>query len=272
MNKTIYMTYKKQIPDSVLNRWLKLNPGYTIEFSLDEDCYQFLKTNFNVYVAELFNTIPVGMYKADLWRICKLYIHGGVYADVDLVPYINLDNYIGNTFITCLSIWENSMFQAFIMTPAKNPLVLCFILSFLQNNPFYTFNAPCYDMYNCIRYNSYVHPFRNYSLSEIKIPIIIPPSENEVHINLFYFPPIKYKCLMNSTIKFKTYIRNAILTVKRLDGNGWKKSYVCDIIVPTDSNLYLLQEKQVKDTYHVFDKQIKLLDSRDENYVKNKGW
>jgi len=52
---------------------------------------EFLKNNFNGYIVNLFKVIHIGMYKADLWRLCKLYIHGGVYSDVDLVPYINID-------------------------------------------------------------------------------------------------------------------------------------------------------------------------------------
>ena len=76
----IYMTYKKKVPSKVFRRWKELNPGYEIELSLDDDCYVFLKDNFNDYVADLFRKIPVGMYKADLWRICKLYINGGTKA------------------------------------------------------------------------------------------------------------------------------------------------------------------------------------------------
>jgi len=84
----IYMTYKKEVPPKVFNRWTALNPEYSIDFSLDQDCYDFLKDEYNVEVANLFQTIPKGMHKADLWRIFKLYKYGGVYADVDLVPYI----------------------------------------------------------------------------------------------------------------------------------------------------------------------------------------
>ena len=73
------------------------------------------------------------MYKADLWRICKLYINGGVYADIDLVPCISLNSILlsTNSFYTCLSIVPNSCFQAFIATEPKNPLLLCFIFELI---------------------------------------------------------------------------------------------------------------------------------------------
>ena len=62
MNKTIYMTYKKNIPDKVKNRWIKYNNDYKIDFSLDNDCLDFLKTNFNNNVSNLFSKIKKGMY------------------------------------------------------------------------------------------------------------------------------------------------------------------------------------------------------------------
>ena len=131
-NKTIYMTYKKNIPDIVFNRWKTLNENYKIEFSLDNDCIKFLKENFNDYIAELFKNIPQGMYKADLWRLCKLYKNGGVYADVDLVPYLNINSLDKNiTFYSCLSLSNDSIFQAFMVnfSKPKNPLILSFLIS-----------------------------------------------------------------------------------------------------------------------------------------------
>ena len=109
MNKTIYMTYKKNIPNFIFNRWKELNPDYNIEFSMDEDCINFLSKNFNNHVVELFKKIPKGMYKADLWRLCKLYIEGGIYADIDLVPMVPIDSLIiekNITFYSCLSLFK----------------------------------------------------------------------------------------------------------------------------------------------------------------------
>ena len=42
-NKTIYMTYKKDIPQFVYDRWLDINKNYKIDFSKDKDCTDFLK-------------------------------------------------------------------------------------------------------------------------------------------------------------------------------------------------------------------------------------
>ena len=84
MNKTIFMTYKQDIPNKVRERWLEYNSNYNIDLSLDCDCERFLLDNFNNNIYNLFKSIDKGMYKADLWRYCKLYKNTGVYADVDL--------------------------------------------------------------------------------------------------------------------------------------------------------------------------------------------
>jgi mannosyltransferase OCH1-like enzyme len=98
------------------------------------------------------------MYKADLWRICKLYHSGGVYADVDLVPHVSIDDIINEnpdvSWYSCLSGYSPGIFQAFIIsTKPKNPLLLQMIVSFLQNNPYLYNIGPTIDMRNCLNAN-----------------------------------------------------------------------------------------------------------------------
>ena len=47
--KIINMSYKNIPPGYVFENWKKLNPDYEINFSLDSDCINFLRTNFNDY-------------------------------------------------------------------------------------------------------------------------------------------------------------------------------------------------------------------------------
>ena len=127
--KKIFLTYKRSPPKGVLERWKKLNPDYEIELSLDDACINFLKRYFHEDIVKLFINIPQGMFKADLWRLCKLYIYGGVYADIDLVPYTSISELIkeNHKFYSCLAADKRSIFQAFIITFPKNPLILSFI-------------------------------------------------------------------------------------------------------------------------------------------------
>lgn len=287
INKTIYMTYKKPVPDFVYNRWKTRNPSYNIEMSLDAECILFLERYINRFVASLFNYIPKGMYKADLWRLCKLYINGGVYADVDLVPHLNIDNLSKDiTFYSCLTPRTKSIFQAFMInfSKPKNNLILIFLLSFLINKPFEKINGPTFDMYDCIKYNLDgvdPEPFVRYDLEEVKIKIDVGSSDKNVKIiNLYYFPPyIKYRIKLKENTtdnKFTYRIYNNILFVKRVDENsGWDYEHSLDICIQSRESIFLFKEDwEGEDWVHasVTIGSKKILDSRDINYHRNRGW
>ena len=282
MNKTIYMTYKKEIPDKVTTRWKQLNPSYAIDFSLDNDCIQFLRTYFNDYIANLFISIPEGMYKADLWRLCKLYVHGGVYADVDLVPHLNIDGLDNSVdFYSCLSVFQDSIFQAFVVnfSKPKNPLFYVFLLSFLMNNPYTKTNGPTYDMYYCLCYmiRKPIRPHIKYEFV-VRIKINIGSSKTPVKcIPLHYFPifpSIQIKLHKHPFAeRFSIIIQNHILIVTRIDAStGWDHSHAIDILF-NKTSMMLFEEKWGEinriETCYVKHFNKKILDSRDTDFVNH---
>jgi hypothetical protein len=286
MNKTIYMTYKKALPPHVPKRWLDLNPGYIVDFSLDADCIKFLRDNFNEYIAWLFEQIPEGMYKADLWRLCRLYHSGGVYADVDLVPYLVIDDIISEnpdvTWYSCLSGCNNGIFQAFILSiKPKNPLLLLMIISFLKNNPFSYSIGPTFDMRNCLN-DSFQNILPGISLgsNEVKLKIEIGMSNILIKaIPLYYFPDdIDYEITLcqsphGDTFDFK--IINNMLLVRRIDtSTGWSHCHSCFIIITSKECIYLFSEKirgGILDC-NIYYKNKKIMDSRDPEYYTKQGW
>ena len=48
----------------------------------NNDCINFIKAHFSDDVVDAYNRLLPGAYKADLWRYCVMYVHGGVYLDV----------------------------------------------------------------------------------------------------------------------------------------------------------------------------------------------
>jgi hypothetical protein len=289
INKTIYFTYKKNCPDKVFNRWKELNNDYNIDFSLDNECISFLIENFNYYIADLFKKISNGAYKADLWRICKLYIHGGVYADVDLVPYINIDTLDKDvTFYSCLAIDHRSIFQAFIVSlKPKNPLFLIFLLSYLLNKPYTYDNGPTYDMFNCLKdimNVQNINPDVKYDLNKLKITIPFGSSNTDTLIkNLHYFPnDFEYEFKLTPVDycdDFSFKIVNNSLIVNRIDvhkhGGGWGHNHSVDIIINSPQSIYLFKEISQTDNIKdccVLKNNVKILDSRDNEYFNNKGW
>jgi mannosyltransferase OCH1-like enzyme len=280
--KTIYFTYKKSVPPHVFNRWKKLNPSYTIDFSLDSDCISFLNTYFTEDIANLFKMIPKGMYKADLWRICKLYIHGGVYADVDLVPYLSIDETIKDnyTFYSCLDSAENGIFQAFIISPPKNPLFLQFIHSFIKNKPWTYENGPTHDMYNCIKSNiienSKIKSDTLYNFDTVQIPIDIGSSETNIkEINIYNFSQEHDYTFMSNNSNFTFEIRDNKLIVKQDDltnACGWSENISIDIFINSKQSIYLFKEHVLRKKYIVSFRGKKILDSRDDNYDRNSSF
>jgi hypothetical protein len=290
MNKTIYMTYKKEIPEIVTSRWKDLNKDYLIDFSLDKDCIDFLKTHFNDYIVHLFSNIRQGMYKADLWRLCKLYINGGVYADVDLVPYIDIDSLDKNiSFYSslCFDINNKAIFQAFMVnfSKPKNPLLLLFLISFLLNHPYSYQNGPTIDMYNCIKYNlkeQEIKSEKKYELNEIKIPVFFGSSSTNIkYIDLYFFPNnVNYEIKLNKNPyqdHFQFKIENNVLMISRLDKNiGWDYPHSVDICIASQESIFLFKENIGENnnwiTSYVTLNEKKILDSRDLNYHYNSGW
>ncbi len=60
----------------------KNNPKFEHHLFDDNDCRIFIKQNFSNEVLKAYDSLIPGAYKADLWRYCVLYIHGGIYMDI----------------------------------------------------------------------------------------------------------------------------------------------------------------------------------------------
>ena len=290
------MTYWRAPPTRVLSRWSNLNPGLSIELSLDADCVRFLREHFPPAVAELFGRIPRGMYKADLWRLCALYIHGGCYADVDLVPYSSIDSILGGsrgaTFVSCLAIDRSSVFQALILTrsPARSPLILSFLVSFLANAPWRNpHNGPTYDMYRCLQYSAGVgklQPETRYAFREARFRVHVGACRGPRRsVHLLYFPPdAVHRIRMGRAwdasgreVVLRAVIRGHSLEVSRTDGrSGWVGSPLCEVCLPSRESVFLLPERQppgggLHDCF-VTQGRRRVLDSREPKYRRSGGW
>jgi mannosyltransferase OCH1-like enzyme len=62
----------------------RLNPKFNHYLFDDNDCREFIKTHFKPDVLNAYDRLIPGAYKADLWRLCILFIKGGIYLDIKL--------------------------------------------------------------------------------------------------------------------------------------------------------------------------------------------
>jgi hypothetical protein len=70
--------------------------GWEYRFYTDDMMATFLTTHFPPEVRQAYDDLIPGAFKADLFRCCVLLIHGGLYADVDILLESNLDAVIGS--------------------------------------------------------------------------------------------------------------------------------------------------------------------------------
>jgi hypothetical protein len=111
-DKIIYIT-NKNINDKLLKvkkEWEDLNPDYKVELYDDKRCIDLLEKYYGKKYCDIFNFIPDGPIKADFFRVCIIYIFGGIYVDADIKPLIPLKDYVDDNldFMTCISYNYNT--------------------------------------------------------------------------------------------------------------------------------------------------------------------
>ena len=92
--RTIYLTYKEAdlIPTSVIQNITRWNPDWRIRLFGDLECIAYLEEHWPPEHVKHFRSIPDGPIRADFWRACMMYTHGGCYLDVDTVLETPIDS------------------------------------------------------------------------------------------------------------------------------------------------------------------------------------
>jgi mannosyltransferase OCH1-like enzyme len=135
----IYQTwYTKNLPPKMKERVETLkqsNPKFEHHLFDDTDCREFIKDNFDVAVLNAYDSLIPGAYKADLWRLCVLYINGGIYMDIKL-------KCINGFKLIELTESEHYVKDRHPPLTIYNALMVC-----VKNNPF-LFKAICKIVFN----------------------------------------------------------------------------------------------------------------------------
>jgi mannosyltransferase OCH1-like enzyme len=136
--------YTKDLPPAMKERveYLKeTHPKFEHFLFDDNDCRNFIKDNFNSDVLNAYNSLVPGAYKADLWRYCVLYIHGGIYMDIKLkcINGFKLIELTENNHYVNDRILPISIYNALMVSQPGNPLLWKAIYRVVinVNNKFY---------------------------------------------------------------------------------------------------------------------------------------
>jgi len=118
--------------------WWFLNMNYEYKYWSDKDIVLFLKTKFPERVWDAYNTVYAGACKSDIFRLCILYVYGGVWSDISASCEVSLDCVLRqidkktNTVLckdTPSQITNPNIYQAFLITKPNNELIK-FVLDF----------------------------------------------------------------------------------------------------------------------------------------------
>lgn len=142
--RNIVQTHKQDLlPKRMIKNmytWINKNPTYDYYFfDNDNDSVNFIKNHFDKWVLDMYNMVIPGAMKADIFRLCFMYIKGGVYTDIDQTCLSCLDNFIDpeDDFVT--GVCRNTPHQMLIISSPNNPIFLHALESgykrVMQNKP-----------------------------------------------------------------------------------------------------------------------------------------
>lgn len=97
----------------IKKKWKILNKGFKVNIYDDKECIAILKKHYGDLHKNIFEFIQDGPIKADFWRVCVLFKFGGVYTDVDVVPFKPLNDFVEDNvdFVTCSAIDKRFMYN-----------------------------------------------------------------------------------------------------------------------------------------------------------------
>ena len=133
--KKLFQTWGTLSPpafiDESISKWRSLNPEYNYALYDDTMCRKLIKKGFDRDTLECYDRLHPQVFKADLWRYCVLYRFGGVYADIDTIPLMPIDDFIdgGDDMLLCIDLNKSpkdgthNIWNAFIAIAPEHELM-----------------------------------------------------------------------------------------------------------------------------------------------------
>lgn len=112
----------------------------------DVECEEMIRNNFPEKVLLAYHKLIPGTFKSDLWRLCALYIHGGLYIDTHIKPVSTKIETILSSYdyIFCIDYPTSPyyLYNAFMKAPKKSPLIMAIINEIVNNVRIELFDKP----------------------------------------------------------------------------------------------------------------------------------
>jgi len=149
-HKIFQTWHTKNLPNLLyenMNALKTMHPDFEYSLFDDDDCRMFILQYFGMVVLEAYDKLIPQAYKADLWRYCVLYIHGGFYIDIKWKLYgdFRLDKLTDKEHFVLDNICSNirGVYNGLMITRPKNYLLLQAIHQIVENvsQSFYGLNT-----------------------------------------------------------------------------------------------------------------------------------
>lgn len=129
--RILYQTHVSRdlVPKHIDEAIQRFKADYVYEFYDDERCLAFLAAEYGDVHVETYQRLKLGAHKADFWRYCVLYAHGGIYMDIktELIRPLNDVFDREGAWYCVLGAWCGSFPAYFhngvIASPAGNPIL-----------------------------------------------------------------------------------------------------------------------------------------------------
>lgn len=223
-NKILHVTWKDENLSEkqlfILNRWVTLNKGIKIKYYTDEKNDKFIDEHFPFYrdVIDKFDRVVM---KLDFIRLLYVYLYGGIYADMDVLPLKSIFPLLDlNDVVICEESRENAknfntdriLSNSVIVAKPRSNFIKELILDIVSNIDSPKINSNDSDdvlnMTGPLFFNRVYKSYKN---------------KNEVTIlDNLYFNPMTFYQMSNGVISDGVQFS---YLVHLYDGTWWQKEY-----------------------------------------------
>jgi hypothetical protein len=123
---------------ATVEKTMKMTPEFDNYFFTDQDCIEFIESNYEPNVGRAFRCLKAGAYKSDLWRYCILYKRGGIYIDIKLELHLRLKEILEKypkLFIIDMAKCDDTtpLWNGVMSSPPGNPMFKACIDEIVEN-------------------------------------------------------------------------------------------------------------------------------------------
>jgi len=136
--RKVFMTWTtRELPPDMYKTILnnsKENPEFDFYIYSEDECAEFISSNFDIEVVNTYKSLKPSAYKSDFWRYCVVYIHGGIYLDVKFKCMVPLNDIIKqNKTMYVKDLVDNNVANGVLIAQPREPIFYKCIYKIVEN-------------------------------------------------------------------------------------------------------------------------------------------